>query len=340
MDDKILNVFVKTGHHVKESGSHDISKMEVFDIFIIAMLVFVMVIGVTGNTVVIYVFGISRRKKRFDRFLLALGILDFLSSILIPLTFLYLTATRYKRWDFGEIGCKVIPTLLQITVSVTQGVLIMISYERYHSIVNPFQEKVSHFMLITLFCTVLSLSIILAVPYMMTFHILVNFDHGIKTCTPDGSKTKLLMAASSLQLTRDVIAISFMEFFRQRISKSLLKTQSHSSWDCKRETQKGRKILFIVIIVFSSLTLPLDIFQFIFYLFVNFSTTTLNSKTYEVFITVNTILNLIQMSNSVVNVFIYSRMHKNFNLKQKDASSCGISDWNGDKNVKGLFIQR
>ena len=273
-------------------------KTDFFDIFIIAMLVFVMLMGVSGNTLVIYVFGISKKKKRFERFLLTLAVLDFLSSILIPLTFLYLTATRFRRWDFGEVGCKIIPTFLRITVSVSQGVLIMISYERYHSIVKPFQQKISNFKLIIFFCTVLLVSVILAVPYMMTFHILVSYDYGIKTCIPDARKHKTLIVAASLLLIRDIFAISSMEFFRNRIYHSLMKKQRHSSWNCKQGSQKGRKILFMVIVVFSALTLPLDIFQFIFYMFANFANSTLLAGTYDVLVMVNTILNLIQMSNS------------------------------------------
>ncbi|XP_065645374.1 probable G-protein coupled receptor 34 [Hydra vulgaris] len=331
-----LHALANTLSEVKESENFSL-KIEAFNIFITTMLVFVMVVGLTGNTVVIYVFGVNRKKKRFERFLLSLGILDFLSSLIIPSTFLYLTVTGYKRWDFSKIGCKIIPTLLQISVSVTQGFLIMISYERYHSIVNPFKKKISQLKLILLFCIVLLVSFTLAIPYMMTFNILIDLEHGVNTCAPDGSKMNLSMIASSLRLLKDFVAISFMEFFRQRIKHSFLKVHTNSSWNKERETQKGRKILYTVIIVFSALTLPLDIFHFIYYMLSKFASSILNAKAYSVLMVVNTILNLFQMANSVVNVFIYSRLHKNFNMKQHDSTaSCSILYWNEDKNIISL----
>lgn len=141
--------------------------MEVISMII---TVFIFCVGIPGNIFVIYVFGWKKRRRRhhhhrngnnrgrdgtaepsncpnnrctrrFEFLLFLLGCIDLVSLLLIPPVFFYLIMTKFSVWHLGEVACKLVPSLLQITVSVSQGMLVLICYERYSAIVHPFDHN-------------------------------------------------------------------------------------------------------------------------------------------------------------------------------------------------------
>ena len=104
---------------------------------------FVLLFGTLGNAYVIFVFGCNKNSRTsYETLLLILVVVDLCCSIFSPSLFIYGTLTKYKQWHFGEFGCKVIPSIFSLNVSVSQGILIMISIERYRNITNPLRCKV------------------------------------------------------------------------------------------------------------------------------------------------------------------------------------------------------
>ena len=289
----------------------------VYNVVSLSILVAIFLIGVFGNSLIIYVFGYKKQRqiKRFENFLLLLAVVDLTASLVIPTSFFYLTATNFKRWDFGEAGCRIIPSLLQISITVSHGVLILISYERYHNLVKPFQARIGKLTIAGWIFFIVALSIGLVLPYMKTLTVM-NFDeYNIQTCIPNTVEMiDILMFSSSLQVLRDVLAIGIMALLNQRMTHALTKQQSYINWRRDKMSQKGRKLLRLIIIIFSALTLPVDLFQMSIYAIVmsgmNISTTTFQTISH-----VNTFLNILQTSNSMVNIFIYSRMHDMFQLE-------------------------
>ena len=65
----------------------------ILDIFAIIILTLIFLIGIMGNSLVIYVFRVkySKRNRRFEHFLLSLGVIDLISTFFVPSIFLYLT---------------------------------------------------------------------------------------------------------------------------------------------------------------------------------------------------------------------------------------------------------
>ncbi|XP_057289931.1 neuromedin-B receptor-like isoform X1 [Hydractinia symbiolongicarpus] len=286
------------------------------DVVTMIILTGIFSIGLLGNLLVVYIFGVRSRNnvKRFERFLLMLGFIDLASSVIIPLSFMYLTATKFQQWHFGEIGCKLIPSLLQISITLSQGVLILISYERYHTLVKPFNDPLSRGKIGLWILIVVALSIFFVLPYMSTFSVHENQQYNTKTCAPDSDKTGMSLGSALLQVTRDIIALGVMGFLGFRMNRTLVKQHDNLTWRREKMSRKGRRLLKLVIIIFSILTLPLDIYQVIFYAVVH-SNVHISKKGYEIIVMVNTFLNLVQTSNSVVNVFIYSRMHSMFTVQ-------------------------
>ena len=136
--------------------------MKALDLVAVVIMCGIFLIGVIGNLMVIYIFGVKpgKSRKRFESFLLTLGVIDLISSIIVPFPFVYLTVTDYQVWHFGKLGCKIIPSFLQISVTVSQGVLIMISYERYQAIVHPLSIRLTAKKIILWFHVVIGLAVI------------------------------------------------------------------------------------------------------------------------------------------------------------------------------------
>lgn len=297
-------------HNISSSSYYRSSEIRfnILDLFCIMFSTMIIIIGTVGNAYVVYVFGIKTRTQRFEYFLVLLAIVDLISSFLVPTSFLYLTITGFKRWHFGISGCKIIPSLLQISVSVSQGVLLLISFERYHTLKKPFSVRLSYVKIVIWLICVLAVSILLVYPYITTLKVHEDRFNGINTCVPDGRHYKTLLLSALIQVLRDIIALSLMLTFGYIIQKTLTKQHKNLTWDRNRFSEKGRKLLRNVIIAFAILTLPVDIFQCFFYAMI-YAQIKFSPRAFSVILVSNTLLNLLQISNSVVNVFIYSRVH-------------------------------
>ena len=295
----------------------------ILDIFAIIILTLIFLIGIMGNSLVIYVFRVkySKRNRRFEHFLLSLGVIDLISTFFVPSIFLYLTVTKYQRWDFGDTGCKIIPLLVPISVTMTQGLLILISYERYHTIVKPFNERFSPVIILASILLMITVSVVVVYPYSSTLTISVNLNYNFKTCAPDEKKDGTLLLSAILFLSRDALALTCMAFLSSRVHKSLIKQHNNLTWERRKMSEKARRLLKVIIVVFAILTLPIDVYHCfinaIIYAGVRFS-----KNAYAIIVTVNTLLIVMQTTNSVANVFIYSRIHRSFGLRR--FSSKGI----------------
>ena len=285
------------------------------DIIALILLSATFVLGVVGNSWVIYVFGFKNRGKRqrFEAFLLLLAMVDWSASALIPLSFMYLTITGMRSWHFGRFGCKVLPSLLQISITVSHGILILISWERYQALVHPFEARLKKRQVLAWISFVFAIALALVAPYMYTLEVISNTKYHTQTCLPNTEKLSILMGFASLALFRDVVAMTIMVVVGYRMNKSLSERWNGCQYDRKAFSARGRRMLRIVILVFILLTLPVDIFQVgVYGIFMTDAGHSLSRDTYRFISVTNTFLNILQTSNSITNVFIYSRMHSMF----------------------------
>lgn len=297
------------------------------DIVSMATMTFLLLIGIPGNVLVIYIFGCGRklRRTRFEFLLLILGIIDLISITIVPVTFFYLTVTKFQAWHFGYTACKVIPSLLQISVTISQGVLVLICYQRYSSIVYPFEQKyLSKKRVVQWLIADVGISIVLAVPYQCSFGIEVNEELGTKTCAPQVEKRiDFLLAASTLQIIRDLASASILALLSYRMNHSLTQEIETTTWDRSMMSTKSRKLIKTVVVVFTVLCLPVDALHFTYYVMIA-TRHYISTEIYQLIIILNTFMNLLQISNAAVNVFIYSKMHVFF----RKAIFRGLTNYN------------
>ena len=110
------------------------------EVLMMMSFLFVFILGVFGNLLILLAFIPRLCSKRpnssshLDLLIVYLGFCDLLASVFGPIVFIYWISTCYKRWDFGIIGCKIIPSLSRIAVNISIGVVLIMAVDRCYAI--------------------------------------------------------------------------------------------------------------------------------------------------------------------------------------------------------------
>lgn len=291
--------------------------------------------GTIGNLLVIYIFAWKKRKHRkpFEVLLSILAAVDLFASMVVPTLFLYGAVTKYRRWDFGYVGCKIISSFFPVSVTLSQGILVLISYERYRTIKDPFgingRPMQRGFILLWLLVT-LFIAMILVSPYVYVLELVSSTAYNIHTCMPSSRRQDTLLIYSVGNVVRDCTATTFMIILGV-LSNQVLRDKNPAMYyndggSCgkektrfqiyrRRNLEKARSMLIVVVCVFSVCVIPMDLFQFIVYMFyqVDFQ---FSQTSYEGILTCNSVLSVLQIMNCATNVFIYARMHRDFTARK------------------------
>ena len=95
----------------------------------------VTILGVIGNSLVIYVIVSKERMRTVTNFLLLnLAIADLSFVVVIPPSTAYVFAA--DRWPFGDTACRLMHYMINVTAYVTVYTLVLISVIRYMTIVH------------------------------------------------------------------------------------------------------------------------------------------------------------------------------------------------------------
>ncbi|CAH1239149.1 KISS1R [Branchiostoma lanceolatum] len=101
-----------------------------------AIFAFIFLVGLTGNSLVIYVVAFFRKMRTVTNFYLCnLAVAD-MTFLLCCVPF---TAAQYAMpsWVFGEHMCKMVNYMMQVTVQATCLTLAAVGVDRYCAIVHP-----------------------------------------------------------------------------------------------------------------------------------------------------------------------------------------------------------
>ena len=285
-------------------------------------------LGVFGNLYVIAVFGYRKRRtrSRYESLLLTLATADLCCSLFTPVMFAYGTITRYKRWDFGWLGCKTILAVLPINVTISHGILLLISYERYRSVTMPLKQKMPTSKLVTWIGISVVAAVIMASPYIYALEVVKDPLNAVNTCISPGEKTDAVFVYSVINLLRDVIASALMAIMSIRISKGL--TRNSLSCTVKKKElsrtasyKRLKKMLAIIVGLFSICVIPVDIFQVGLYSSY-YVVEHLKPNVFAIILKVNTFLSILQASNSALSVIVYAKMHRDFRALRKWLFCC------------------
>lgn len=310
--------FYINSNPTKSNCTHEIT--EHFDtsaMFLIAAFALILVIGVLGNSFVMYVFGYRRKKigrTTTEWLILCLGISDFISTIFNSLLFLYWTVTHHSRWDFGFIGCKIIPAIGPIFTTASSGVILIFAIDRYCAVVNPFKGELPIKTTLIAFGVNIVFSALSYAHYIYTIELnecgrcqspaVNDLGYGIPNCT--------------LIILRLVIFASVFITTSVRIFSKLRRNENTSSAKSKM-TNKAKnslqsrgiaRVLFTIGFVFILLVFPREIFYLVFNM--SWLTSEQGIRFNAVVLHINSWLKVMHTANSCANVFIYAHMHSRF----------------------------
>ena len=300
------------GNYTNVTITKEFGSLNAREWLLVTALSLVFLCGVVGNSLVIYIFGYKKKSlhsSSTERLIFYLAVIDFFASIFNPLLFLYLTITRYVKWHFGYIGCKVLPAFGPITTTASAGMLLLFAVDRYRAIVSPFQGELSPKTISIATIIIIIVSILSNVHYLYSIEVTErygcrvpradNMQYGIPNCT--------------ITILRLFLFLIVFTYTHTQIFRTLQRRNRCSPFDHdlakQREFQSKQIIRCILImgIVHLLLVCPRDIMYLIYNLSWLISTCGI-SFSKEV-VLVNAFMKVLQVSNSCANVFIYSHMH-------------------------------
>ena len=314
----------------KTSTNSTTNAMTSFDLLVVIILAVLMTIGVVGNACVIYILrkDVGKKKKRystkssitscttpkqrnrwFESRVIVLSIVDLLSSCLVPSLFIYGTLHNFRRWHFGNLGCKLFVSLFPFTVSMSQGILVCIPYERYFIIKSKTRRKPP--IRVSIWLTgVVIIALLLVSPYTYSLDLVRD------RCRSINKQLHMIYVLGNV--IRDLVSAILVLIFSvktvhllRRCDRKMRKSSNNNSKSpgSKQRQQKSTRVTRIfstILVSFSVCVIPVDLFQCIFLFFPGHMMKEFGKR--KLFV-VNTLLATLQISNSVINVFIYSSKH-------------------------------
>ena len=318
--------------HIPTQSSY--SESEYILVFVFSLI---LVVGVWGNALVIYVFECRRKKQAASTtewLILILGVIDILSTVFNSSLFIYWTITKHRRWDFGYLGCKVLPAIGPILITASSGVILIFAIDRYSAVVNPFRGQLSLKVALYAILADIVLSILSYTHYIYMIELkdgrcvsrpVNDLQYGIPNCT--------LIILRLLVFLTIFVYTSVRIFSNLRVNESTIRNRrmiliaaprsccsKGSGGACKKARSRRQKkvrqsnsiarVLFMIGTVFIILVFPREIFYLVYNLSwilgkegIGFSKWILH---------LNSWLKVMHTANCCANVFIYAHMQSKF----------------------------
>ncbi|XP_012555126.1 C-X-C chemokine receptor type 1 [Hydra vulgaris] len=282
---------------------------------LIAAFALILVTGVFGNAFVIFIFGNKKSNHRSttDSLILYLGIVDFLTSFFNPLLYIYWTITKYQRWDFGNLGCQIIPSIGPIMTSVSSGLLLILAIDRYIAIVTPFYGQLTPKTVTIAFILDIFLSILSFLHYILALRIHPTYNY---CYIPNMADYKYGLPNCSFIILRLSIFSIVFGFTNIKIFRTLKKCSVNiKSKEVRVERLKQSKKITVVLLtmglVFILLVFPRELFYLVIHI------TLIDGKKNaakfsNTLMVINSWLKVAHTANSCANVFIYSHMQTKY----------------------------
>ena len=278
-------------------------------------------IGVVGNSLVIYVI-ITKEKLRTTTNLMLLNLaiadISFLVSC-APFTAYYFAT---QHWPFGDILCRLMHYLLNVTAYVTVYTLVGISVLRFFIIVYTVETSRLRTKqnIILLAFTIWLVMLTLNVPIWFT-HGAQPDGYGNVACYNFGVKigqelyvTFFVFAFLLPLIAISVVYLLILHFIRRQKSATSAGNSNRSSNRKKHAT----RMIIIVIIIFGISWLPLHVHLLVAY-FGQIS----QSSFYQ---TVSVFWNGLAYTNSCINPIIYNYASRDFRESFREAICCACQE--------------
>uniref|UniRef100_A0A452VGY0 C5a anaphylatoxin chemotactic receptor 1 n=1 Tax=Ursus maritimus TaxID=29073 RepID=A0A452VGY0_URSMA len=116
-------------------ASPNAPKLSIPNMIALAIYTVVFLVGVPGNSLVVWVTGYEVRRTINAVWFLNLAVADLLSCLALPI--LFASIVQHSHWPFGSGPCHVLPSLILLNMYASVLLLAAISADRFLLVFNP-----------------------------------------------------------------------------------------------------------------------------------------------------------------------------------------------------------
>ncbi|XP_029283128.1 neuropeptide Y receptor Y2, like [Cottoperca gobio] len=277
----------------------------------------IIVLGVLGNSLVIYVIYRFKSLRTVTNFFIAnLAVADLLvNTLCLPFTLVY---TLQGEWKFGSTLCFMLPYAQGLAVHVSTVTLNVIALDRHRCIVYHLETRMRKDVCFGVIALTWVLSAVLASP-LAIFREYGSFTlepgHSIQVCTEkwpgkntDGTVYSISMLILQYFLPLSIISFAYARIWsklRSHVSPAEAGGSSSAGSDRHRRRRKTTKMLVTMVVVFAVSWLPFHAFQ----LATDIDSTVLDMRDFRLLYTV---FHVVAMCSTFANPLLYGWMNRNY----------------------------
>uniref|UniRef100_A0A8K9XMV3 Neuropeptide Y receptor type 2 n=1 Tax=Oncorhynchus mykiss TaxID=8022 RepID=A0A8K9XMV3_ONCMY len=292
------------------AGLGDSTKLVGVQVVLILAYSTIILLGVVGNSLVIYVVYRFKTLRTVTNFFIAnLAVADLLvNTLCLPFTLVY---TLLGEWKFGQLLCFLLPYAQGLAVHVSTVTLNVIALDRHRCIVYHLETRMRKDVCFGVIAATWVLSAVLASPLAIfreygTFNLAPG--QFIQVCTEKwpGSSTDGTVYSISMLLLQYVLPLAIISFAYARIWSKLRSHMSPAGRnDRHRRRRKTTKMLVTVVVVFAVSWLPFHAFQ----LATDIDSSVLDMRDFRL---LYTLFHVVAMCSTFANPLLYGWMNSNY----------------------------
>ncbi|XP_030644109.1 neuropeptide Y receptor type 2 [Chanos chanos] len=304
-------------------GLEDSTKLVGVQVILILAYSAIILLGMTGNSLVIYVvykFKTLRTVTNF--FIVNLAVADLLvNTLCLPFTLMY---TLHGEWRFGQVMCYMLPYAQGLAVHVSTITLNVIALDRYRSIIYHMETKMSKDVCMGVIALTWVFSAVLASPLAIfreygTFSL--TADQSIQVCTEKwpGSNADSTVYSLAMFFLQYGLPLAIISFAYARIWSKLRNHVSPTGRSERhRRRKKTTKMLVAVVVVFTVSWLPFHAFQ----LAIDIDHSVLDMRDFKLLYTA---FHIVAMCSTFANPILYGWMNRNYRTAFLAVCKCSRS---------------
>ncbi|XP_077466632.1 neuropeptide Y receptor Y7 [Stigmatopora argus] len=295
-----------------QHGFHtDITKHLAVQITLITAYSLIILLGLLGNALVIYMIIRYRNMRTVTNFFIAnLALADLLvDTLCLPFTLVY---TLLDEWKFGALLCHMVPFAQALSVHVSILTLTVIALERYRCIIFYLGQRLTWQSSFLIMAFTWTISAILAAPLAIfreyRYEEIPSINLNFAVCSekwPHGTGRDGVIYSLSMLLLQYIIPLAVISYAYICI---WVKLKNHISPSTRNDSimrrKKTTKMLALVVVVFAICWLPFHVFQLASDLDL-----VLRFKEYKL---IYTLFHIVAMCSTFANPLLYGWMNKNY----------------------------
>ncbi|XP_066429704.1 neuropeptide Y receptor type 2 isoform X2 [Eleutherodactylus coqui] len=300
----------------------DITKLIGVQVILILAYSTIILLGVIGNTLVIYVVIKFKTMRTVTNYFIAnLAVADLMvNTLCLPFTLVY---TLLDEWKFGIVLCHLVTYAQGLAVHVSTVTLMVIALDRHRCIVYHLESKILTKICFIIIGVTWACSAILASPLAIFREyslIVFSSDFQIQVCTekwPTGQFNFSTIYSISMLLIQYILPLAIILYAYIRIWNKLKNHVSPGGGNdhYHQRRRKTTKMLVAVVVVFAVCWLPFHIFQ----LASDIDSKVLDLNEYKL---IYTIFHVIAMCSTFANPILYGWMNNNYRTAFLTAFKC------------------